>query len=90
MAEQLVLKLLLGKVVLTIHDVTSFAEKDKSNLISNLVYNLADLIITHNQFSKDEIIKLNTSQKENIHIIPHGNYVPFIHVQRDKKNLENI
>ena len=81
----LLVKLLLGKVVLTIHDVTSFAEKDKSNLISNLVYKLADLIITHNQFSKDEIIKLNTSLKENIHIIPHGNYVPFIHVQRDKK-----
>lgn len=81
----LLVKLLLGKVVLTIHDVTSFAEKDKSNLISNLVYKLADLIITHNQFSKDEIIKLNTSLKGNIHIIPHGNYVPFIHVQRDKK-----
>ena len=81
----LLVKLLFGKVVLTIHDVTSFAKNNKSVLISNLVYKLTDLILTHNQFSKDEIIKIDSSLQESIHIVPHGNYIPFINIQKDKK-----
>jgi D-inositol-3-phosphate glycosyltransferase len=81
----LLVKLLFGKVVMTIHDVTSFTQKDKFILISNLAYSLTDLILTHNQFSKDEIIQLETSLKESIHIIPHGSYSSFINIQKDKK-----
>jgi len=81
----LLVKLLFGKVVLTIHDVASFAKDNKSTLISNLVYKLTDLILTHNQFSKDEIIKIDSLLNERIHIVPHGNYTPFINIQQDKK-----
>ena len=81
----LLVKLIFGKVTMTIHDVISFAKNDSSTLISNLAYKLTDLILTHNQFSKDEIIKIEPSLKESIHIIPHGNYTPFINIQRDKK-----
>ena len=81
----LVVKLLFGKVVLTIHDVTSFSDNRNSKLMSELVYRFADLILTHNQFSCDEIIKINTGFKQSINIIPHGNYIPFINIQTDKK-----
>ncbi len=80
----LFVKLLFGKVVLTIHDVSSFSNNENSILTSNLVYKLADLLLTHNQFSRDEIVKKNTQLKNNIYIIPHGNYVPFINVQANK------
>ena len=80
----LLVKLLLGKVVLTIHDVTSFAERDKSTVINNLVYKLTNLILTHNEFSKLEIIKSYPDSVSNVHIIPHGNYTPFINIQDDQ------
>ena len=80
----LLVKLLFGKVVLTIHDVTSFSGKDKSNFITNLVYKLTDLVLTHNEFSKLEIKKVNPNLTPPIHIVPHGNYTPFIKVQSNK------
>ena len=80
----LLVKLLFGKVVLTIHDVTSFAGRDKSTVINNLVYKLTNLILTHNEFSKLEIIKSNPDSLSNIYIVPHGNYTPFITIQDDQ------
>ena len=81
----LLVKLLFGKVVLTIHDVTSFSSNKDSRYINSLMYKLTDLILTHNQFSKDEVVKINASLKGIIHIVPHGNYTPFITLQKDKK-----
>lgn len=81
----LLVKLLFGKVVLTIHDVTSFSSNKDSPYINSLMYKLTDLILTHNQFSKDEVVKMNGSLKGIIHIVPHGNYTPFITLQKDKK-----
>jgi len=81
----LLVKLLFGKVVLTIHDVASFANNRESMIPSNLFYKLTDVILTHNQFSKAEIIKLDSSLQERISIIPHGNYTPFINVRKNKK-----
>ena len=82
----LLAKFLFGKVVLTIHDVASFANNRESIIPSNLFYKLSNVILTHNQFSKEEIIKLDSSLKEKISIIPHGNYIPFINVRNDKQN----
>ena len=81
----LVVKILFGKVVLTVHDVASFAKKSHSNYLSNLVYNMTGIILTHNQFSKDEIIKLHPFLEKKIHLVPHGNYLPFINIQKDKQ-----
>ena len=78
-------KLLFGKVTLTVHDVTSFADSSNSSFVSKLVYKIADLILTHNEFSKEEIINIDPSLKDRIHIVPHGNYTPFINIQKDKK-----
>lgn len=81
----LLVKLLFAKIVITIHDITSFSDRSNSSFVSKSVYKIADLILTHNEFSKDEIIKINPSLKESIHIVPHGNYTPFINIQKDKK-----
>ncbi|MEC7646005.1 MAG: glycosyltransferase family 4 protein [Bacteroidota bacterium] len=80
----LLVKFLFGKVVLTIHDVASFSSKNQLLFISKLVYKITDLILTHNQFSKSEIIKIDPMLNGKIHIIPHGNYIPFINIYKDK------
>ena len=80
----LLVKLVRGKVVLTIHDVTSFADRNRSSFIANLIYKLTDAVLTHNEFSKGEFIKLTSVSKNDIHIVPHGNYTPFIKIRKDK------
>ena len=86
----LLVKLLFGKVVLTVHDFTSFADENESTIISKFIYNLTDIVLTHNAFSKNEIIKVTSISSSNIYIIPHGNYTPFISVQNDKNNSKEI
>ena len=56
-----------------------------SELINNLIYKFTDLILTHNEFSKSEIIKGNANLSSCIYIVPHGNYTPFINIQDDKE-----
>ena len=41
------------------------------------------MILTHNNFSKNEITKI-VPKNLNIHIVPHGNYLPFIEIEKDK------
>ena len=81
----LLVKLLFGKVVLTIHDVSSFANSSASSIFRSIIYKLTDLILTHNEFSKSEIIKVNSNLSSRIYIVPHGNYIPFINVRNDKE-----
>ena len=71
--------------MLTIHDVSSFANSSDSSIIGNMIYKLTDLILTHNEFSKSEIVKINPNLSSCIYIVPHGNYIPFINVQNDKE-----
>ena len=80
----ILVKLIFGKVVLTIHDVESFSDKKGRSFISEMIYKLTDLILTHNKFSKNEIIRLSKFPEKDIYIVPHGNYTPFIKVQTDK------
>lgn len=81
----LFVKILFGKVVLTVHDVSSFSNSSNSSIIRKLIYKLTDRIITHNEFSKSEIINMNANLSSCISIIPHGNYTPFINIQYDKQ-----
>ena len=86
----LFVKILFGKVVLTVHDVSSFSNSSNSLIITNLIYKLSDRIITHNQFSKSEIINVNTNLEPYISIVPHGNYIPFINIQFNKEKSRKI
>ena len=63
-------------------------KKDKSKFISDLVYKLADLILTHNEYSKSEIQISKPYLSSRIHIIPHGNYIPFISLENNKKKVQ--
>ena len=79
----LLVKILFGKVVVTIHDVHSFSNQVKINFVKKIFYALTDLILTRNNFSKNEITKI-VPKNLNIHIVPHGNYLPFIEIEKDK------
>jgi D-inositol-3-phosphate glycosyltransferase len=81
----LFVKILFGKVVLTVHDVSSFSNSSNSLTIGKLIYKLTDRIITHNEFSKSAIINVNANLSSCISIVPHGNYTPFINIQYDKE-----
>ena len=81
----LFVKILFGKVVLTIHDVSSFSNSSNSSIIEKLIYKLTDRIITHNEFSKLEILNVNADSSSCISIVPHGSYTPFINIQYDKE-----
>ena len=85
MFNLLLVKILFGKVVLTVHDVSSFSNSFNSSIIEKLIYKLTDRIITHNEFSKLEILNVNANLSSCISIIPHGNYTPFINIQYDKE-----
>lgn len=83
-------KILRLKVVVTIHDVESFKN---SNGTLNSAFHMMDQIIVHNQFSEQELLQKGVDKKK-IHIVPHGNYLPFINegltqpkAQGDKLNL---
>ncbi|CAI8306326.1 MAG: Spore coat protein SA [Cryomorphaceae bacterium] len=81
----LFVKILFGKVVLTVHDVSSFSNSSNSLIITNMIYKLTDRIITHNQFSKSELVNVNADLSSYISIVPHGNYIPFINTQFNKE-----
>ena len=81
----LLVKLVFGKIVLTIHDVRSLSHSSESSILRNMIYKLTDLLLTHNEFSKSEIIKINPNLSSSIYIVPHGNYIPFINAKNDKK-----
>jgi D-inositol-3-phosphate glycosyltransferase len=73
-------------VVVTIHDVDSFKD---SILTMDSAFGMMDQIIVHNEFSKKELLSKGVDESK-IHVIPHGNYLPFIEeclhepmVQRD-------
>ena len=83
--NMLLAKICFGKIVLTIHDVRSFANPDSSKIYTKLIYALTDKILTHNNYSKHEIIKYHTDIEHKINVIPHGNYLPFIIKQVNKK-----
>ena len=81
----LFVKIFFGKIVLTVHDVSSFSNSSNSSIIEKLIYKLTDRIITHNEFSKLEILNVNADSSSCISIVPHGSYTPFINIQYDKE-----
>ena len=82
-------RLLFRKVVITIHDVDSFATLTRSSFIKKWIYNLSSLILTHNKFSRNQIVNIIPSRTSKITIIPHGNYIPFIHLGKNKFEARN-
>jgi D-inositol-3-phosphate glycosyltransferase len=64
------------KIVVTVHDVSSFHKKS-STFIEKKSYELIDGLIVHNQYSYDTLMSKKMVLCP-VAIIPHGNYLPFI------------
>jgi glycosyltransferase involved in cell wall biosynthesis len=67
-------RVLRRKVVITAHDVESFASKLSVPIFVRLAYHMANQIIAHNRVSKEELTEAIGISGEKISIIPHGNY----------------
>jgi len=68
------------KSVVTVHDVNSF-HRHSLKFIEKLCYRLINGVIVHNYTSRD-IIKEKSVKLRELSVIPHGNYLPFISVNR--------
>ncbi len=67
-------KLFGRKVILTVHDVESFAGDSPRGLVRR-IYGLADRFIVHNQTSRQELITVLGGSPAKIAVIAHGNYL---------------
>lgn len=76
----LLAKLYGRKIVVTVHDVESFAGTGApaSGIVSR-IYGLADKFIVHNEVSRRELIQALGADPAKISVIPHGNYLSSIH-----------
>ena len=68
-------KILLRKVVVTAHDVEAFSAGLTIPVFARFSYSLCDAVIAHNKISRDELVKKIGISNDNIHTIPHGNYL---------------
>ena len=85
----LFVKILFGKVVLTVHDVSSFSNSSNSSIIEKLIYKLTDRIITHNEFSKLEILNVNADYHPVFLLFHMGAILRLLIFNTIKKNLKN-
>jgi D-inositol-3-phosphate glycosyltransferase len=73
------------KVVYTVHDVVSNLDKTKSsNKLIDFVLRQADKLITHNEFSRNQMLDLFKGIDKDVAVIPHGNYLPFIKAEKEQ------
>jgi glycosyltransferase involved in cell wall biosynthesis len=70
-------KLFRRKVVVTIHDVEGFFKKQRQGLRKRM-YKMVDALTVQNEFSKKELLSIDPSLADKLHVIPHGNYLPFL------------
>lgn len=80
-------KLFHFKVILTIHDVNSFYNLSK-RVYEKIVLILVDGIIVHNKDSLREL-KKKGHKLPLVKVIPHGNYIPFITINKRDKEQSN-
>ena len=76
LVQMLVAKLFRQKIVVTVHDVAPLAEMNSRPAVAKWAYGLANLIITHNQWSKDDFLKqFRHYPASKVMVIPHGHYI---------------
>lgn len=81
------------KVVITVHDVESFASSFGVLIMSRMAYRMAHRVIAHNRISRDELMELLHVPENKIAVIPHGNYLhalrpmPPVEVARERLGI---
>jgi D-inositol-3-phosphate glycosyltransferase len=79
LASVLIATLCKRRIVITVHDVETFEQTNRSNsFLIGKIYTLAEKIIVHNQISRRELIHKLNIPASNISVIPHGNYLDSI------------
>ncbi len=74
------------QLILIVHDVQSFIRTTNIVRLQRICEELADVLIVHNQFTRDELTKLISSEAQNkIAIIPHGGFLSLVWQGPDKK-----
>ena len=83
-------KLCGKKVVLTVHDVESFAGPVGPNRrIVSEAYQAADWLIAHNEISKAELIATLGVSANKISVIPHGNFLHTLDIIPERQEAKN-
>lgn len=72
------------KICLILHDVESFVYSHRKYLLKGCL-NLASSIIVHNKTTYDELLEKIGYDKENIWIVPHGNFIG--HPAKEKREF---
>jgi len=83
------------RIVVTVHDVDSFAGSVRGKkIITKFIYRLADRIIVHNKVSMEELAAIGVPSRK-IAIIPHGHYlnyrgdIPSQSIARDRLGIDS-
>lgn len=75
-----VARLFLRSIVVTAHDVESFASGVEVPILSRWAYSLSHGVVAHNYISRSELIRKLGISEEKIFVIPHGNYISDVRV----------
>ncbi len=74
------------RTIVIVHDVESFVKTTNSSRLKRICENLADVLIVHNNFVKDELSKrISSVASKKIHIIPHGDFLNLASGEISKK-----
>ena len=82
-------KILGFKLLLIVHDVSGFANKDSNLLKKIILKKLAYKVLVHNEFSKQHLLS-DYSISSKIVTIRHGGYINFINASINKKKALSL
>ena len=77
-------KLFGFKIVVTVHDVESFAS-DSMQVIVQVIYHTCDFVIVHNQVSCRELSEHFHVPQSKIRVISHGDYIDYVDPSIDQQ-----
>ncbi len=81
------------RVILIVHDVSGFANKDNDFVKRIILNHMSKYLVVHNDFSKIKLLNFNTQLINKIRVIKHGNFINEIdiidkHIAKRKLNLD--
>lgn len=84
----IIARLFFRSIIVTAHDVESFASGVEVPILSRWAYSLSHGVVAHNSISRSELIRKLGISEEKIFVIPHGNYVSDVRVLDQASDTE--
>ncbi|REJ83065.1 MAG: glycosyltransferase family 1 protein [Bacteroidetes bacterium] len=79
------------KILLIVHDCESFVHKSSLENLKTICSELANKLIVHNKYTRDELIRLcGEFLPDKLHVIPHGNFIQLSKVSENIQKSEAI